>query len=92
MAKWSFLYHALIYIWTSVHARVNSCVREEDKEPRASYFFVTWWAVAFQSFKKPLYQVRQTDRHRKRATDREGEIESGQIHGTMTHRSARLLQ
>lgn len=35
--------------------RVNLCVRDEDKEPRASKFFVTWWVVQFRSFKKPLY-------------------------------------
>ncbi|KAL1257103.1 hypothetical protein QQF64_012648 [Cirrhinus molitorella] len=54
-----------------VRARVNLCVRDEDKESRASDFFVTWWAVQFQSFKKPLNEERQTDRNR--ATDREGE-------------------
>lgn len=36
----------------------NLCVRDEDKEPRASNSFVTWWVVLYRSFKKPLYEDR----------------------------------
>ncbi len=78
------------------HLNKQACPRawtrawgKKTKSPAHLIFSWHGGRLRFSRLKSPCTK---TDRHRKRATDREGEVESGQILGTMTHRSARLLQ